>query len=483
LAVLGNGASGVWIRQAAHDNRIGTNGDGANDVGERNLISGNGFDGIAIEGVGTNGNIVAGNFIGTDNTGTVALGGNHFAVKITNGAKSNRIGTNGDGVADASERNILSGNLWDGVFIADMGTDGNVVAGNYIGVDVNGASALGNNFGVRIDNGAKSNRIGTDANGVADTAERNVISGNRNDGVLIIGADTQNNIIAGNYIGTNASGTAALANAFYGITIQNSPNNIIGGITTAARNVISGNGATGVSIREASATGNKVQGNYVGTDAAGTAAVPNWNGIEIREGAKSNRVGSNADGANDDAERNVISGNTFSGISISGAGTETNVVAGNYIGTNALGTEALANKLVGVAISDAANNIIGGVATAARNVISGNKYSGVVIREAGATGNKVQGNYVGTNAAGAAAVPNHFNGVMVFQGASNNLIGGASLGMGNVVSGNTNAGIRIETAGTTGNVIQGNLVGVAADGVTALGNTPGDESGWGSFRG
>jgi hypothetical protein len=104
-----------------------------------------------------------------------------------------------------------------------------------------------------------------------------------------------------------------------------------------------------------------------------------------------------------------------------------------------------------------------------------------MIGEAGATGNKVQGNYVGTNAAGAAAVPNHFNGVMVFQGASNNLIGGASLGMGNVVSGNTNAGIRIETAGTTGNVIQGNLVGVAADGVTALGNTPGDESGWGVF--
>src|SRR5207302_434811 len=149
----------------------------------RNVVAGNLQEGILVYGAGTDSNVVAGNYVGVNAAGTAVLSNALVGVYVVAGARGNRVGTDGNGVADAAERNVISGNLWDGVFIGDPGTDGNLVAGNFIGVDVTGAAALGDNYGVRIDNGAKANRVGTDGNGVADPAERNVISGNRYDGV------------------------------------------------------------------------------------------------------------------------------------------------------------------------------------------------------------------------------------------------------------------------------------------------------------
>lgn len=203
-ATVDNAETGIWIRGGAQSNIVGTNGDGVGDADERNVVAGNDYDGIAVEDPGTEFNAVAGNYVGTDASGNIGLGGNHFGVLFNGGAQFNRIGTNSDGQSDALERNILAGNLWDGVGIFQAGTSFNIVAGNYIGVGTNGVTALGNNFGVRIDAGASNNRIGTDANGVRDAAETNIIAGNRDDGVLV--EQGAGNSIRGNRIFNNGAG-------------------------------------------------------------------------------------------------------------------------------------------------------------------------------------------------------------------------------------------------------------------------------------
>lgn len=127
-----------------------------------------------------------------------------------------------------------------------------------------------------------------------------------------MGGTSDNNVIQGNYIGTNAAGTGAIGNTNYGMLFDSSDNNTIGGLAAGAGNVISGNGGRGMSIWNGS-TGNVVQGNLIGTNAAGTAALGNgYFGLEI-DNAFSNTIGGTTSAA-----RNVISGNTDDGIAIFG---------------------------------------------------------------------------------------------------------------------------------------------------------------------
>ncbi len=158
---------------------------------------------MEIRGSGTDRNLVAGNRIGTDATGTSVVA-NTYGVRIYSDAKSNRIGTNGDGTSDAFERNIISGSTQFGVQIEGVGTSSNTVAGNFIGTDLTGAVALSNAIGVSIEGGASSNIIG----GSASTA-RNVISGNSNYGLQITGTGTSSNVVAGNYVGNELQWTFA----------------------------------------------------------------------------------------------------------------------------------------------------------------------------------------------------------------------------------------------------------------------------------
>ena len=144
-----------------------------------------------------------------------------------------------------------------GAGISILGGDSNTIAGNYIGVNPTGTAAAGNiQFGVLLASGASKNLIGTNADGVSDGAERNVISGNAGTGIAIAGTGSDSNIIAGNFIGTNATATAPVANTS--------------------------------------------------------------NGISVFDGAQRNRIGTNADGTHDDAETNVIAGNGASGVTIIG---------------------------------------------------------------------------------------------------------------------------------------------------------------------
>ena len=229
------------------------------------------------------------------------------------------------------------------------------------------------------------------------------------------------NVIEGNHIGTDVLGKVALPNSTAGVAVW-SPNNTIGGTTPAARNIFSGNGGGAVDIAGGTATGNLVQGNYIGTDVTGTAALANLGGVGMRVDASNNTIG----GTTPDA-RNVISGNSLSGVGIV-SGANGNIVEGNYIGTNATGTAPLGNgNFAGVFIANAPNNTIGGTTPGARNIISGNS-RGVLIQSAGSTGNFVQGNYIGTDVTGKLPMGNGDSGVKLFGAGGNNTIGGTTPG-------------------------------------------------------
>src|SRR5204863_4706850 len=120
---------------------------------------------------------LAGN-CGTPNADVSGPRDNGDGVHITTGAQHNRIGTDGDGVLDTDERNVISGNTLDQVTINGAGANNNVVAGNFIGTTTNGTGGFASPLavGVSIGNGAQGNIIGTDGSNDAFNAnERNVI--------------------------------------------------------------------------------------------------------------------------------------------------------------------------------------------------------------------------------------------------------------------------------------------------------------------
>jgi hypothetical protein len=273
------------------------------------------------------------------------------------------------------------------------------------------------------------------------------------------------NRIAGNYIGVDASGIGNLGNGGDGVQIKDSANNIIGGGTPAVRNVISGNGNDGILIDGTAASANIVQGNYIGTDAAGTAAIGNLHGVVVSD-SSNNRIGDIAAGA-----RNIISGNLTMGVWIIGPTAKNNVVQGNFIGTDVRGTIGIPNGY-GVELLSAPANQIGGSAAGTGNVISGNALDGISLRYSSSgltTGVSIQGNYIGTDIRGDHALPNGGSGIF-FLGATDNTIGGTSAGSGNIISSNGKDGIFINVQASTGNVIQGNIIGSDRTITVDLGN-------------
>jgi CSLREA domain-containing protein len=211
-----------------------------------------------------------------------------------------------------------------GILISGNGAFGNIMAGNYIGTDAAGASDLGNGReGIQIADGAHDNTIGG-----TTPEERNVISGNDLSGIEI--SETHSNIIVGNYIGTDASGTVAVANDRSGIFISlGAQGNVVGGTASGEGNVISGNGSRGVHIYASGTMSNTISGNYIGTDATGTATLGNQHGgIYIGEplgGAQGNTIGPG----------NVIAHNGGSGIVVDGPDTTGNTITQNSITDNA----------------------------------------------------------------------------------------------------------------------------------------------------
>ncbi len=512
---LGNTLSGVLVLSAS--NTIG-----GTAAGARNIISGNDQHGVHLTTAAVTSNLVQGNYIGTDVNGTADLGNSQSGVQIDGGAASNTIGG-----TTAAARNIISGNNGYGVRLQTFGTTtNNNVQGNYIGTNLNGTAAIGNSLsgvqvnatgntiggtvagagnvisgngqhgvliqgGINVANLVQGNRIGTSANGAADlgnaqsgvqvlnssgntiggttASARNVISGNNENGIHLLGSGTTTTTVQGNYIGTDVNGTADLGNTLSGVLVTTA-NNTIGGTAAGARNVISGNNRFGITIQGAAATGNNVQGNLIGTNAAGTAAIGNsFSGVTLYD------AGSNTVGGTTASARNVISGNLQNGVYLSQTNATNNVVAGNYIGTNINGNARLPNIFDGVLIdSRASSNTIGGTTAGARNIISGNNQNGVHLVGFGGVGvgtrsNLIQGNYIGTDVTGFnSGVFNFFNGVMVQ--ATANTIGGTAAGAGNLISGNEQNGVLLQGGVNAATLVQGNLIGTEASATFVLGN-------------
>src|SRR5207237_3117206 len=169
-------------------------------------------------------------------------------------------------------------------------------------------------------------------------------------------------------------------------------------------------------------------------------------------------------GGNTAGARNIISGNGGSGVNPS-RGSHDNSILGNFIGTNVTGNAAVANA-VGVYIVDSPNNLVGGTVAGSRNVISGNTFAAVSVEGAAATGNLVQGNFLGTDFTGIVALPNHDG---IGLRAANNVIGGTVPVARNVMSGNINVGIYLST-GATGNQVMGNFIGTDVTGTAKVSN-------------
>ena len=342
----------------------------------------------------------------------------------------------GAGAGTGSNGLTITGNdiTVKGLIISGFGGDGIEVTGNddliessYIGTDSTGTKAMGNGeAGVAVIGGGTNNTIGGTTAGAG-----NVISANAGDGVDDI--DANSNLFAGNWIGTNAVGTAALANAGDGVYVELSSSVIIGGTSVGAGNLISGNDANGVEINDSNST--LVQGNLIGLDQTGTLAIGNRGaGVLIDDGSVSSTIGGPVAGGH-----NFIAGNA-EGVLITGSSTAGTDVAGNLIGTNFEGTAAVGNLTAGIDIAGGTGATIGGAATLARNVISGNMGDGIDIGSAAAN-TVVQGNYIGLDQTGTKPLANSGSGVSL--DAFGATIGGTAQGAGNVISANAQAGVSI----------------------------------------
>ena len=301
-----------------------------------------------------------------------------------------------------------------------------IIECNYLGVDATGTTIMPNTYGVFIDGyyGPRARVGGT------TLSQRNLISGNLKYGVYIRGAysSRSNAVIQGNYIGTDPTGTLDWGNYMAGVVIQNSSDNLIGGTDgvtpggpcTGACNVISGTGSF----------------NY-----------PSNPGVHIYADA--------------------------------GKSAENNRVLGNFIGTDVTGTQAIPNGS-GVLVSGA-NNIVGGTTSTASNLLAYNNGHGVALWEATATGNQILGNRIVYN--------NFAGVYVASFGASNNIIGGTAPGAGNIIAyngaGNHLGGVHLDSSTNTwgtGNAFIRNSIfdneglginmGPYDDGVTP--NDPGD---------
>ncbi|MDX6284859.1 MAG: hypothetical protein QOG53_344 [Frankiales bacterium] len=480
--ISGNGGNGVRVTGVAHatvlGNLIGTDADGTsalgngldgvllesanNTVGAGNVISGNTGNGVSIDGASATGNHVLGNMIGTDATGAAAMSnGTGVAVHAPN----NTIG----GTASSS-RNVIAGNTGAGIYLHGdyPGTPtGNQIQGNYIGTEKTGATALANGGdGITIGTYSPGNTVGG-----TDAGAGNVISGNTGNGVGIAPSSSPDNVILGNKIGTNVDGTTGVGNGSDGVSSKSS-NTTIGGTTSDSRNLISGNAGDGVSL--VLYQGSHVEGNFIGTDVNGTAAIPNSIGVETGPGFNNTIGGTGGAG-------NLISGNTNEGVLIDGShsvpgSTRDNVVLGNKIGTDVTGTLALGNS-VGVNLNDTNTATVGGTDPGAGNLISGNTSNGLQIESCDCNyghqgvNDQVLGNLIGTDVSGTVGLGNQGHGVFLMSLLAT--IGGTASGAGNVISGNGGDGVSIAAVGSLpgDNNVLGNRIGTDAAGTAAIGNS------------
>ena len=376
---------GILVSQAGQVNLGGVH------AGFGNLISGNRLEAIKVsqadpDSTETNTIILSGNYIGTDKTGTQAVpnctataDGTAVAAAVVVDCRYARVGDYG--ASDLT--NVISGNMADGIFVRGTGA---VVAGNYVGTSASGDNALPNTgAGITVEgSGVTVGAIGF--------ATLNLVSGNIGPGIVLPRTSDHGTVI-GNLVGTDLTGKFALPNGGDGILIRGSNWHVIGGSYPGAGNVISGNAGSGIALltipparfqQPFSPNGNIIQGNLIGTDITGGAAVPNGgDGVLIGASAFVFYPYANTIGGPMASARNVISGNLGNGVQCARWAKATRI-EGNFIGTAADGTTALGNGENGILLIDPFENSIGSISgpnTEAANTIAFNLGNGVATRE------------------------------------------------------------------------------------------------------
>ena len=434
MIAKGNYVSGINIfdvgQGPSNDNTIG-----GLTPASRNVISGGNYLGIHLEP--SNNNLIVGNFIGTDATGAAALAGSGtIRAGVFLGGNGNIVGG-----TTAAARNVVSGNAGIGIEVYPN-TTGNVVEGNYVGTDLTGTSAVPNTIGVQS---WSVNTIGGTVPGAG-----NLISGNSQFGLYLV----DGGVAQGNLIGTDFTGTKAVGN---GLGVFLNYHSTLGGTTAAARNVVSGNLGTGVFTINGH---NTVQGNYIGTDITGLAALGNvGEGVQLFHDSNSLVGGTtvgvrNVIAGNHDSDVRLINSDS---IAIQG-----NYIGTDNTGNNVLQTPSHALAALEIFADNGNSNILlGGATPGAGNVIGGG-YVGVGIGGTNTSGVVVQGNSIGVGADGHSAIPNYYLGVWLTGGTSNNMIGGTAPGAGNIITNSGIAGVSVDqyhlASFTTGNVILGNSI-------------------------
>ncbi|HEY5671772.1 MAG TPA: CSLREA domain-containing protein, partial [Anaerolineales bacterium] len=397
----------------------------------------NRFSGEGILMTTNGGNTIQGNFVGTDVTGMLALSNTLRGIHVAGGSSGNII-----------SGNLISGNARAGVLLTD--TEGNQVQGNFIGTDINGTSPLANDVGVKIMGAAKNVIGGTEA------GARNLISGNAFYGVFIATEGTTGNIVQGNYIGTDVTGSIATIPAGppvgeYTLTVMPETCPTYDAETDFDGFVSESNDPSapwsGTSVHF---FGSDV---CIGREMLGGASLIYRYKLEFAELTQLTSIavsGANFNGPDNvlrvlDEHMNVLGiAPTFGQNEWSTTYIDLQGIEGTIFYIDEFDTSTtwryrqsitinepipLGNLADGVFIA-ASDNLIAG------NLISGNMWFGVEILDPDATGNTLQGNFIGTDASGSTALPNAYDGILIGLGASDNLIGGVDEGEGNVISGN-----------------------------------------------
>lgn len=487
LSAFGNGATlsqQIGVSISGSGNRIG----GMRVDRPSNYIAGNGITQIEITSASATGNTILGNDIGALVNGDIIPESvSAYGVKIDAGASGNTVG--GTTMNDINDiTGILAGVLVTGV--SNTTITKNLIQFCGVGVWVAGASnttiggdtsaGIRNVFdrnleGIRIQRlegksvsgstkvfGNLFKFVALDTTPVEPVVGINVVDaqdtliGNGQQATTNFFCDCENTaigvqkeavrtVIDLNYIGFDNLGGSC--SNYEGIRLA-------GDGTSVRRNIISNN-EIGVAVNriepvDPAPTDNTIADNRIGLGINGTGFSPNNTGILI-EGEENTLTG------------NLVSGNSIAGIDVRG---DRNTISQNRVGTNATGNAAIAN-LAGIIVSGSGNSILG-------NTVSGNTV-GITISpfqdDTIPTGNKIKGNFIGTNSTGNSPVPNTLDGILI-SNSRTTLIGGLGPDIPtdrNIISGNGRHGIALSD-GATQNRISGNYIGVATDGTTSLGN-------------
>ena len=373
-----------------------------------------------------------GNQVLGNQIGLIGPSGDGYYYNAGNGAQGVLVESSSNLIGVSAAGNVISHNALDGIEILETPNDGatqNVIAGNEIGTATGGGYVFGNGDPGNRGNGVEIQGAANNVIGGTSAGAGNVISSNSGSGVDIHGAAALGNVIASNIIGLYGDGGEVLGNLEEGVAVSSSDTQIGPG------NVISAN-LIGVSIAGTTDTGTDVLnvsviGDLIGTDITGELDLGNaYQGMLI-DGAIGVTIQGNAAGSQ------VISGNTV-GIDIENSSTGT-LVEGNLIGTDKTGTLEIPNAQQGLLIANSSANTVGGTAGTSMNLISSNHW-GIEIDGGPTADNLVVGNLIGTDITGQLPLGNEVDGVRI-SASSGNTIGGTLAEQGNTIAYNSGYGI------------------------------------------